>query len=426
MPMFGLADVNSFYASCEALFRPDLRGKPVVVLSNNDGCIIARSAGAKKLGIKMGAPWFQIKNQDFAERVHVFSSNYALYHSMSQRVMTALEEITPRVEQYSIDEMFLDLTGIDFCEDFEHFGRRLRVHVLATTGLTVGVGMGPTKTLAKSAQWASKEWPQFRGVLALTPGNPKRTATLLANQPVEEIWGVGRRIGKRLNLMGIENALQLSRAHPALIRKNFSVVLERTVRELNGESCIPLEEFVPAKQQIVCSRSFGERITSKVLMQEALCQYATRAAEKLRKERQFCRRISVFIRTSPHAQGEIFYGNSAGESLKIPTLDTRDVIEVAMRSLDRIWLEGRRYMKAGIMLDDFTPNGVCQLNLFDENKPRANSAQLMKVLDGINQSGLGSVWFAGQGVNTEWKMKRDMLSPAWTTCWSDIPVARVL
>jgi len=426
MPMFGLADVNSFYASCEALFRPDLRGKPVVVLSNNDGCIIARSAGAKKLGIKMGAPWFQIKNQDFAERVHVFSSNYALYHSMSQRVMTALEEITPRVEQYSIDEMFLDLTGIDFCEDFEHFGRRLRVHVLATTGLTVGVGMGPTKTLAKSAQWASKEWPQFRGVLALTPGNPKRTATLLANQPVEEIWGVGRRIGKRLNLMGIENALQLSRAHPALIRKNFSVVLERTVRELNGESCIPLEEFVPAKQQIVCSRSFGERITSKVLMQKALCQYATRAAEKLRKERQFCRRISVFIRTSPHAQGEIFYGNSAGESLKIPTQDTRDVIEVAMRSLDRIWLEGRRYMKAGIMLDDFTPNGVSQLNLFDENKPRANSAQLMKVLDGINQSGLGSVWFAGQGVNTEWKMKRDMLSPAWTTRWSDIPVAHVM
>ncbi|MCW0977055.1 translesion error-prone DNA polymerase V subunit UmuC [Pantoea sp. JV6] len=424
--MFGLADVNSFYASCEALFRPDLRGKPVVVLSNNDGCIIARSAGAKKLGIKMGTPWFQIKNQDFAERVHVFSSNYALYHSMSQRVMTALEEITPRVEQYSIDEMFLDLTGIDFCEDFEYFGRRLRVHVLATTGLTVGVGMGPTKTLAKSAQWASKEWPQFRGVLALTPGNPKRTATLLANQPVEEIWGVGRRIGERLNLMGIENALQLSRAHPALIRKNFSVVLERTVRELNGESCIPLEEFVPAKQQIVCSRSFGERITSKVLMQEALCQYATRAAEKLRKERQFCRRISVFIRTSPHAQGEIFYGNSAGESLKIPTQDTRDVIEIAMRSLDRIWLEGRRYMKAGIMLDDFTPNGVSQLNLFDENKPRANSAQLMKVLDGINQSGLGSVWFAGQGVNTEWKMKRNMLSPAWTTRWSDIPVARVM
>ncbi|MBZ6391837.1 MAG: translesion error-prone DNA polymerase V subunit UmuC [Pantoea dispersa] len=423
--MFGLADVNSFYASCEALFRPDLRGRPVVVLSNNDGCVIARSAAAKKLGIKMGAPWFQIKNEGYPEKIQVFSSNYALYHSLSQRVMTALEEITPRVEQYSIDEMFLDLTGIDGCEDFEHFGRRLRAHVLATTGLTVGVGMGPTKTLAKSAQWASKEWPQFRGVLALTPGNPKRTATLLENQPVEEIWGVGRRIGKRLNLMGIENALQLARAHPALIRKNFSVVLERTVHELNGESCIPLEEFAPAKQQIVCSRSFGERITTKVSMQEALCQYATRAAEKLRKERQFCRRISVFIRTSPHAQGEVFYGNSAGENLTIPTQDTRDVIGVAMRSLDRIWLDGRRYMKAGIMLDDFTPNGVSQLNLFDEDTPRANSAQLMKVLDGINQSGLGNLWFARQGVNTEWKMKREMLSPAWTTRWSDIPVARV-
>lgn len=340
--------------------------------------------------------------------------------------MTALEELTPRVEQHSIDEMFLDLTGINGCEDYEHFGRRLRIHVMNTTGLVIGVGMGPTKTLAKSAQWASKEWPQFRGVLALTPDNPKRTATLLENQPVEEIWGVGRRIGKRLNLMGIHNALQLARAHPALIRKNFNVVLERTVRELNGESRIPLEELPPAKQQICCSCSFGERITSKVAMQQALCLYATRAAEKLRGERQFCRRVSVFIRTSPHAVNEVFYGNSAGEKLSLPTQDTRDIIDVAMRSLDRIWLEGRRYMKAGIMLDDFTPDGVSQLNLFDDRQPRKNSAQLMKVLDGINQSGLGNVWFAEQGVNTEWNMKREMLSPAWTTRWSDIPVARVL
>lgn len=243
---------------------------------------------------------------------------------------------------------------------------------------------------------------------------------------MEEIWGVGRRIGKRLNLMGIHNALQLARAHPALIRKNFNVVLERTVRELNGESCIPLEELPPAKQQICCSRSFGERITSKVAMQQALCLYATRAAKKLRGERQFCRRVSVFIRTSPHAVNEVFYGNSAGEKLSLPTQVTRDIIDVAMRSLDRIWLEGRRYMKAGIMLDDFTPDGVSQLNLFDDRQPRKNSAQLMKMLDGINQSGLGNVWFAGQGVNTEWNMKREMLSPAWTTRWSDIPVARVL
>ncbi|MCC3735959.1 translesion error-prone DNA polymerase V subunit UmuC [Rouxiella badensis] len=424
--MFGLADVNSFYASCEALFRPDLRDKPIVVLSNNDGCVIARSAGAKALGIKMGVPWFQVKIQDYPEKVYVFSSNYALYHSISQRVMSVLEEMTPKVEQYSIDEMFLDLTSIGGCEDFEHFGRRLRSHVLATTGLVVGCGLGHTKTLSKSAQWASKEWKQFHGVLALTPQNPKRTETLLASQPVEEIWGVGRRIGKRLNLMGIETALQLARINPALIRKNFSVVLERTVRELNGESCIPLEEIPPAKQQIVCSRSFGERITSKVSMQQALCQYATRAAEKLRGENQYCRHIGVFIRTSPHAQGEVFYGNNAGEKLAIPTQDTRDIIEAAMRLLDYIWLEDRRYMKAGITLDDFTPNGVNQLNLFDEHQPRRNSARLMKILDDINHSGLGSVWFAGQGINTEWKMKRDMLSPAWTTCWADIPKARVL
>ncbi|MEG3126742.1 translesion error-prone DNA polymerase V subunit UmuC [Pantoea cypripedii] len=423
--MFGLADVNSFYASCEAIFRPDLRGKPVIVLSNNDGCVIARSASAKKIGIPMGAPWFRIKNHDFPDKVHVFSSNYALYHSLSQRVMTALEEMAPRVEQYSIDEMFLDLTGIDGCCDFESFGRRLREHVLATTGLTIGVGMGPTKTLAKSAQWASKEWKQFRGVLALTSGNPKRTATLLSRQPVEEIWGVGRRIGKKLNLLGIRTALELAQTHPAFIRKNFSVVLERTVRELNGESCIPLEELPPAKQQIVCSRSFGERITTKTAMQQALCQYATRASEKLRGERQYCRHISVFIRTSPHATGEVFYGNSTGEKLTLPTQDTRDIIGVAMRALDRIWADGHRYMKAGIMLDDFTPHGVSQLNLFDENRPRPKSAQLMKVLDGINQSGLGNVWFAGQGMDTEWKMKREMLSPGYTTRWNDIPVAHV-
>lgn len=189
--MFALADVNSFYASCEKVFRPDLRNKPVVVLSNNDGCVIARSPEAKRLGIKMGVPWFQLKSMKFPEPVIAFSSNYALYASLSNRVMVHLEEMAPRVEQYSIDEMFLDIHGIDSCIGFEDFGRQLREHVRAGTGLTIGVGMGPTKTLAKSAQWASKEWPQFSGVLALTPGNPRRTEKLLSLQPVEEIWGGG-------------------------------------------------------------------------------------------------------------------------------------------------------------------------------------------------------------------------------------------
>ncbi|EAM1080564.1 Y-family DNA polymerase [Salmonella enterica] len=421
--MYALADVNSFYASCEKVFRPDLRNKPVVVLSNNDGCVIARSPEAKRLGIKMGVPWFQLKMTQFPEPVITFSSNYELYASMSNRVMSHLEELAPRVEQYSIDEMFLDMSGIDSCIDFEDFGRQLREHVRNGTGLTIGVGMGPTKTLAKSAQWASKEWPQFGGVLALTTGNPRRTEKLLSLQPVEEIWGVGGRISRKLSTMGITTALQLARANPAFIRKNFNVVLERTVRELNGVSCISLEEAPSPKQQIICSRSFGERVTTYEALRQAICQHAERAAEKLRGGRQFCRHIAVFVKTSPFAVNEAYYGNVASEKLLLPTRDTRDIISAAVKALDSIWLDGHRYAKAGVMLNDFTPSGVSQLNLFDEDQPRAQSDELMKVLDRINHSGKGKIWFAGRGIAPEWQMKRDMLSPAYTTRWSDIPVA---
>lgn len=372
--MFALADVNSFYASCKKVFRPDLRNKPVVVLSNNDGCVIARSAKAKRLGIKMGIPWFQLKTAQFPEPVITFSSNYKLYASLSNKVMSHLEELAPRVEQYSIDEMFLDIRGIDCCIDFEDFGWQLREHVRSGTGLTIGVGMVPTKTLEKSAQWASKEWPQFGGVLALTPGNPRRTEKLLSLQPVEEIWGVGRRISKKLNTLGITTALQLARTNPTFIRKNFNVVLERTARELNGESCISLEDAPPPKQQIVCSRSFGEGITTYEAMRQAVCQHA----EKLRGERQFCRHIAVFVKTPPFAVNEPYYGNLASEKLLIPTQDTRDIIAAVVRALDRIWVDGHRYAKAGCMLNDFTPTGVSQLNLFDEVQPRERSDLLMK------------------------------------------------
>ncbi|VTM69977.1 DNA polymerase V subunit UmuC [Raoultella planticola] len=423
--MFALADVNSFYASCEKVFRPDLRGKPVICLSNNDGCVIARSPEAKRrLGIKMGTPWFQLKDVQFPEKLFVFSSNYELYASLSNRVVALLEELSPRVEQYSIDECFLDARGIGHCMDLKEFGRQLRGHVLNGTGLTIGVGFGATKTLAKSAQWASKEWPQFRGVLALSPDNPGRTAKLLSLQPVEEIWGVGNRIAKKLKAMGITTALQLSLTNPTFIRKNFNVVLERTVRELNGESCISLEEAPPPKQQIVCSRSFGQRITTYDELRQAICQYAERAAEKLRGERQYCRHISAFIKTSPFAVKEPYYGNISTEKLSTPTRDSRDIIAAAVNVLDRIWVPGHRYAKAGVMLNDFCPNGVSQLNLFDEIQPRPHSDALMKVLDGINHSGLGKIWFAGRGIAPEWQMKRDMLSPAYTTRWKELPVAR--
>lgn len=339
--------------------------------------------------------------------------------------MQTLEEMAPRAEQYSIDEMFLDISGLDACIGFEDFGRQLRSQVKSVTGLTIGVGMGPTKTLAKSAQWASKEWPQFGGVLALTAGNRIRTEKLLSLQPVEELWGVGSRIARKLKVFGIHTALELARTNPAFIRKNFNVVLERTVRELNGEPCISLETAPPPKQQIVCSRSFGQRITDYESMRQAICQYAERASEKLRHERQYCRHISVFIKTSPHSADEVCYGNLASERLTFPTRDTRDIIAAAMKALDVIWIDGHRYAKAGVMLNDFLPTGVAQLNLFDEQQPRPASDQLMKVMDTLNQSGMGQVWFAGRGIAPEWQMKREMLSPAYTTRWKDIPVATV-
>lgn len=418
--MFALVDVNSFYASCETVFRPDLRGKPVVVLSNNDGCVIARSAEAKTLGIPMGAPYFKLKNEFRRHRVQVFSSNYALYADMSDRVMTTLEQMAPSVEVYSIDEAFLDLSGVRNCMVLEKFGREVRETVKRNTHLTVGVGIAQTKTLAKLANHAAKKWKQTGGVVDLS--NVERQRKLMALVPVEDVWGVGRRISKKLNAMGILTAKDLSEQSTYTIRKHFNVVLERTVRELRGEPCLQLEEFAPTKQQIVCSRSFGTRITHYDDMREAVCTFAARAAGKLRGERQYCTQIAVFVRTSPHAEGEVFYGNQSTGKVMTPTNDTRDIIRVAIEALDRIWVDGHRYMKAGVMLGDFFSQGVSQLNLFDENKPQANSEALMRVMDGINLSGKGNLWFAGQGVQNTWAMKREMLSPAYTTRVSDLPV----
>lgn len=422
--MFALVDVNSFYASCEKNFRPDLKNAPVIVLSNNDGCIIARSKEAKELGIKMGAPWFEVSKQRFPVKVHVFSSNYALYANMSNRVMTTLASVANKIEVYSIDESFLDITGINNCADYEEYGRYVRNTVKSVTGLTVGCGIGKTKTLAKSAQWGTKEWPAFGGVLAIT--DQQRAEKLLVRQPVEEIWGVGRKISTRLNAIGIKTALDLARANTSMIRRNFSVVLERTVRELNGESCILLEEVPPSKQQIVCSLSFGERVTEYHMLRQAICYHAERAAVKLRDEHQFCTQISAFIKTSPFTQGEKYYGNMASELLMTPSRDSRDIIDAAMRAFDKIWEPGHRYAKAGVMLSRFTPTGVSQMNLFDEHLPKPNSDKLMNVIDGINQSGLGNIWFAGRGIAPKWQMKRNMLSPAYTTRWSDLPVAKMI
>ncbi len=420
--MFALVDVNSFYTSCETVFRPDLRGRPVVVVSNNDGCIISLSAEAKALGIKMGMPYFKIKADLQRQQVAVFSSNYALYADLSHRVMMTLTEMAPAVEIYSIDEAFINVAGVSRCLSLDTYGHQLRDRVLKHTGLTVGVGIAPTKTLAKLANFAAKKWRKTGGVVELTDN--KRLRKLLPLVPAHEVWGVGRRISKKLELLGIENALQLADSPTWIIRKHFSVVLERTVRELRGEVCLEPEEFAPTKQNILCSRSFGHRITAYEDMHEAVCTYAERAAEKLRAEKQFCCVISVYIRTSPHAENEAFYGPQASGRLAIPSNDTRDIIRVAINALEQIWKDGHRYMKAGVMLSDFFSQGVAQLNLFDEHQPRPNSDELMQTIDRLNHSGRGTVWFAGQGIQKSWAMKREMLSPGYTTRYADLPIVR--
>ena len=419
MPVFALVDCNNFYASCEKLFRPDLKDTPVVVLSNNDGCVVARSREAKLLGIKMGVPVFQIKAEMQRHGILAFSSNYALYADLSSRVMRTLEEMAPRVEVYSIDEAFLDLTGIESAISLVEFGQQVRERIDHWIGITVCVGIAPTKTLAKLANHAAKKYPATQGVVDLT--NPERQLRLLALVPVDDVWGVGRRLSKRLNALGITTALDLANASPRAIRDQFSVVLERTVRELNGESCIELEEIPPIKKQIVCSRSFGVKVTHFELLREAICEYATRATEKLRKEQQQAKVLTVFIRTSPFKDNEPQYSNSASGELLTPSCDTRDFIELANHLLKRIWKDGFRYAKAGVMLSDFYDPGMFQPGLFDDVSTRSNSQQLMSVLDTINQSGAGKVFFAGQGTKKDWSMKREHLSPAYTTRWDQLP-----
>ncbi|EJH1488304.1 Y-family DNA polymerase [Escherichia coli] len=418
--MFALVDVNSFYASCETAFRPDLKGRPVVVLSNNDGCVIARNAEAKRAGVKMGDPYF--KQRDLFRRYGVvcFSSNYELYADMSSRVMSTLEAMSPCCEIYSIDEAFCDLTGVRNCRVLQEFGQELKDAVYQNTGLAVGVGIAQTKTLAKLANHAAKKWQrQTGGVVDLS--NLDRQRKLMAALPVDEVWGVGRRISKKLEAMGIKTVLDLTDTDMHFIRKHFNVVLERTVRELRGEPCLELEEFAPVKQEIVCSRSFGERITDYDVMRQAICSYASRATEKLRGEHQYCRFISTFVKTSPFALNEPYYGNSASVKLLTPTQDSRDIIAAAIRSLDAIWKDGHRYQKGGVMLGDFFSQGIAQLNLFDDNAPRAGSEKLMEVLDHLNaKGGRGTLYFAGQGIQQQWAMKREMLSPRYTTRYEDL------
>ncbi|WP_336313818.1 DinB/UmuC family translesion DNA polymerase [Providencia sp. PROV033] len=321
-------------------------------------------------------------------------------------------------------ESFCNLTGMDALYSWHELGHKLKEDVFRCAHLPVGVGISSTKTLAKLANHAAKTWKKTGGVVDLS--SPSRQRKLMALVPVGEVWGIGRKLAKRLNQSGIETALDLSRLPTSQARKLYSVVLERTVRELNGESCLQLEEIAPAKQQIICSRSFGHKVMDYELVRQSVCAFAERAAEKLREEKQYCRLVTLWVQSSHFSHHEPHYYRQETQALMYPTQDTREIIQAAVTLFDRLWLANVKYSKSGILLSEFSPSGQVQLNLFDNGQAFRKSGELMRTIDRINR-GKGAIWFAGQGIQSQsalWKMKQQFLSPRWTTQFSDIPIVK--
>ena len=418
--MFALVDCNSFYASCERVFRPDLRTKPVVVLSNNDGCVVALTKEAKNLGVKMCDPWFKIEREFKQKGGIAFSSNYELYGDISSRIMSILEELAPKVEVYSIDEAFLDLTGISHCMNLEEFGRTCQKQIMQYTGMPVRVGIGPTKTLAKAASYGAKRYPTTQGVLDIT--DLYRREKLMTLMPVNEIWGVGRRLNKRLISQKVLTTFDLINMNIEQVRKQFSIMLVNTIRELKGESCIPLDSAPSPKKQIVVSRTFSTRVTELDYLEEAVSDYAARAAEKLRKEGKTCKMLSVFIRTNPFRRQDIQHREIRSFSMLYPTNDTRDLIKHAKLLLKDLYKEGFNYNKAGIMLNNFFDETTYQLDLFKKKDRNSKDFKMMALLDQVNKSSLGQISFLAQGIKKEWSMKRQLQSPRYTTSLKDVLV----
>ena len=418
--MFALVDCNSFYASCERVFRPDLRTKPVVVLSNNDGCVVALTKEAKNLGVKMCDPWFKIEREFKQKGGIAFSSNYELYGDISSRIMSILEELAPKVEVYSIDEAFLDLTGISHCMNLEEFGRTCQKQIMQYTGMPVRVGIGPTKTLAKAASYGAKRYPTTQGVLDIT--DLYRREKLMTLMPVNEIWGVGHRLNKRLISQKVLTTFDLINMNIEQVRKQFSIMLVNTIRELKGESCIPLDSAPSPKKQIVVSRTFSTRVTELDYLQEAVSDYAARAAEKLRKEGKTCKMLSVFIRTNPFRRQDIQHREIRSFSMLYPTNDTRDLIKHAKLLLKDLYKEGFNYNKAGIMLNNFFDETTYQLDLFKKKDRNSKDFKMMALLDQVNKSSLGQISFLAQGIKKEWSMKRQLQSPRYTTSLKDVLV----
>lgn len=409
-PVFGLIDCNSFYASCERVFRPDLAKVPIVVLSNNDGCVIARSYDAKPY-VKMGEPYFQIKHKLKLHGIVAFSSNYALYGDMSERVMTLIESMVPAVEVYSIDEAFADLTGI---EGLDTLGRQIRGQVLRCTGIPVGVGIAPTKTLAKLANHTAKRLQTQTGGVVNICDQVKRD-WVLRNTDVAEVWGVGRKMKMHLDALGIKTAMDLAKADAWSLRKNFSVVIEKTARELAGTPCLELDEPDPPKQEICCSRMFGKRLTELPPIKEAVATYMMRASEKLRAQKSLCKKIRVSIRTGMFNPEEAKYANGVMVDLPYPTDDVRLLTKAAADALDRVFRPGFNYSKAEVMLLSLCQPGEYTDDLFAISQP-AEATRVMAVLDEINgRWGRGTLRAASVPANPDWGMRREMMSQSYTT-----------
>jgi DNA polymerase V len=422
-PLIALCDCNNFYVSCERVFRPDLINKPVAVLSNNDGIIVARSQEVKDLGIKMGTPVFQAQHLINRQGIHLFSSNYTLYADMSSRVMSVLEEFTPCLEVYSIDEAFLDLTGV--CSDAPiAYGRQMKKAVFRATGIPICVGMGPTKTLAKLANFAAKRWKQTGGVLDVS--DPARREKLMRIVPVDEVWGIGSRIAARLNQLGIQTVWDLANQPIDRIREQFNVVVARTVMELNGIACLELDAIAPDKQQIVSSRSFSHYLTGYKELSEALSEFCSRAAEKLRRQESVAGHLSVFLRTNPFNPTEPQYHRAAGVTLPFATQDTRVIVAMANRLLKSMFSPGYRYQKCGVQLGKIEPATMPgQTDLFEFAAVDAgHRAQLMQALDQINRRFPHSTRIAAAGFNQTWRPKAERISKRYTTDWGELVIVK--
>lgn len=423
--LLALIDGNNFYVSCERVFQPRLRDRPVVVLSNNDGCIVSRSAEAKALGIPMGAPWFTWKRQAARLGIVALSSNYPLYADMSERMMRILGRFSPQQEVYSIDECFLDLTGVPAAQQMG-LAVALRSTVAREIGIPVCVGIASTKTRAKLANHIAKKTPRLHGVCLLEQLPLFEQEDFLRQWPVEDVWGIGRNLAEKLQALEIGTVAQLRDADPKRLRQRFSVQVERTVRELRGESCIPLETGPAPRDSIQSARSFGRPVTALAELRAAMTRYTVRAAEKLRQDGSVAGAMEVFISTYRH-RDEAQYHPVHSVRLVPPTDDTLHLIHWAVAALRSIYRPGYRYAKAGIRLRDLHPAGSRQADIFDMPQEQDDRrSRLMAALDTLNRRYGSSTCQPGAAGIREpqaWQMQRGALSPQFTTSWAELPVA---